>query len=241
MGRVEKLVVLVVLFAITAILVISMNTRSKVGTPEEASLVGLEERHERWSPTDDPGGESQAVEKEEPVAEAPSTSADAAGSEEAGSAVLLTSETEEPPPAPGPDPASTPLEPAIPADWDLVTLEGLGETQDPATLLYTCRAGETFEALATRFYGDADKAELLQRNNEGTRSLDSGRTIFVPVRDDAPAVRGTDYVVQDGDNLWGIAKKLYGKGSRWEEIYEANGTLLSTPDSLRAGMVLRIP
>ena len=30
------------------------------------------------------------------------------------------------------------------------------------------------------------------------------------------------YTVKNGDCLWNIAKKFYGKGSEWTKIYEAN-------------------
>jgi nucleoid-associated protein YgaU len=30
------------------------------------------------------------------------------------------------------------------------------------------------------------------------------------------------YTVASGDSLWAIAEKVYGDGSRWTDIYEAN-------------------
>lgn len=46
------------------------------------------------------------------------------------------------------------------------------------------------------------------------------------------------YVVQKGDTLWNLAKKLLGKGGRWTEIAALNnisGTMI------RDGQVLKIP
>jgi len=53
---------------------------------------------------------------------------------------------------------------------------------------------------------------------------------------------GGSYTVKDGDSLSGIAGKFYGDTSRWEEIYEANKSVIG-PDSskIEPGMVLRIP
>ena len=58
-------------------------------------------------------------------------------------------------------------------------------------------------------------------------------------------LKGTSdaYVVQRGDSLWSIAAKpeIYGKASRWRDIYDANRDLLKSPDRLKAGMTLKIP
>lgn len=37
---------------------------------------------------------------------------------------------------------------------------------------------------------------------------------------------GKSYVVKSGDTLWGIAKKFYGNGSKWGNIYSANKTTI---------------
>ncbi len=49
------------------------------------------------------------------------------------------------------------------------------------------------------------------------------------------------HTVVSGDTLWKIAKKYYGKGSRYPEIFEANRPMLSHPDKIYVGQVLRIP
>ncbi|MBE3576875.1 MAG: LysM peptidoglycan-binding domain-containing protein [Limnochordales bacterium] len=50
------------------------------------------------------------------------------------------------------------------------------------------------------------------------------------------------YTVNLGDNLWIIAKRTLGDGSRWMEIYNANKKLIGPdPDSLKPGMELVIP
>lgn len=48
----------------------------------------------------------------------------------------------------------------------------------------------------------------------------------------------TLYVVQSGDNLWGIAKKLLGAGGKWTQIAELNNL---TGTIIHAGDVLKIP
>lgn len=49
--------------------------------------------------------------------------------------------------------------------------------------------------------------------------------------------------VKKGDNLWKIATKAYGKGkgSKYTVIFEANRPMLTHPDKIYPGQVLRIP
>lgn len=47
--------------------------------------------------------------------------------------------------------------------------------------------------------------------------------------------------VKKGDNLWKIATKHYGNGSKYPEIFEANKPMLSDPDKIYPGQMLRIP
>ncbi len=49
------------------------------------------------------------------------------------------------------------------------------------------------------------------------------------------------HTVEKGDTLWGIAAKTLGNGARYEEIFEANKPMLSHPDKIYPGQVLRIP
>lgn len=51
----------------------------------------------------------------------------------------------------------------------------------------------------------------------------------------------TLYTVKEGDTLWKISDKLLGKGQRYMEIFEANKPMLSDPDKIYPGQVLRIP
>ena len=49
------------------------------------------------------------------------------------------------------------------------------------------------------------------------------------------------YVVKSGDTLSKIARETLGDAQRWEEIYEANKTVIDDPNLLQPGLVLKIP
>lgn len=49
------------------------------------------------------------------------------------------------------------------------------------------------------------------------------------------------HTVESGDTLSAIAKKTLGNANRYNEIFEANRPMLSHPDKIYPGQVLRIP
>ena len=49
------------------------------------------------------------------------------------------------------------------------------------------------------------------------------------------------YTVKSGDNLSKIAKEVYGDANQYQKIFEANQPMLSSPDKIYPGQVLRIP
>lgn len=64
----------------------------------------------------------------------------------------------------------------------------------------------------------------------------------VPTARPAPARPAADtYVVQPGDTLSRIARRVYNDSGRWKEIYDFNRGALSSPQSLRVGQTLMIP
>ena len=58
-----------------------------------------------------------------------------------------------------------------------------------------------------------------------------------------PAKEPKFHTVEKGDNLWKIAEAAYGKGKgpKYPVIFEANTPMLSHPDKIYPGQVLRIP
>ncbi|MCD1126713.1 peptidoglycan-binding protein LysM [Jinshanibacter sp. LJY008] len=56
-----------------------------------------------------------------------------------------------------------------------------------------------------------------------------------------PSEEGNFYTVQKGDTLGVIAKSQYGDANKYQKIFEANKPMLSHPDKIYPGQVLRIP
>jgi nucleoid-associated protein YgaU len=52
---------------------------------------------------------------------------------------------------------------------------------------------------------------------------------------------GRTYTVQSGDTLWKISQQMYGNGSKYMKIFEANTPMLENPDRIFPGQVLVIP
>jgi nucleoid-associated protein YgaU len=49
------------------------------------------------------------------------------------------------------------------------------------------------------------------------------------------------YTLRQGDTLWDVAKKFYGKGAMWKVIADANKDVLPRPEHPAIGVTIRIP
>ncbi len=71
---------------------------------------------------------------------------------------------------------------------------------------------------------------------------DAPRTSATPGGEATPEDWESDtYTVKSGDTLSGIAKSVYGDASKYMKIFEANKPMLSDPNKIYPGQVLRIP
>ncbi|EJC61899.1 MULTISPECIES: peptidoglycan-binding protein LysM [Alcaligenes] len=83
----------------------------------------------------------------------------------------------------------------------------------------------------------AEKIVLALGNTLGVAQVDNQLTVA------QPSIEATMYTVQKGDTLWKIAEVHYGTthGAKYTVIFEANKPMLSHPDKIYPGQVLRIP
>lgn len=264
MGKLEKVVVLSVLFVIAVILVVSLTVDDPLDK-DKVAIAGA------------PAPKVAAVDKPAPAVQPPAAAAPAARPETSGAAAapapsaLLSMNT---PAAQAETPVSTekvaPKTAALPAGALLKTTEGLSDSYLPDMKFYTWKAGDSLRSIAERYYGDATKLALLRRHNEGRVDVQAGEKILIPVFDlESPMTAAAEsttaaapatatnkgatpvqpvkaggprtHVVKEGESLWKIAKQELGSGARWKEIYESNRDVLATPDALHTGLRLRIP
>lgn len=60
-------------------------------------------------------------------------------------------------------------------------------------------------------------------------------------RETSTAPSTKTYTVKKGDTLWGIAKKYYGNGAKYTQIYNANKSKIKNPNLIYVGQVFTIP
>ena len=71
--------------------------------------------------------------------------------------------------------------------------------------------------------------------------LDANADMNALIAAATPAKEPKFHTVEKGDTLWAVSKKAYGDGSKYNIIFEANKPMLSHPDKIYPGQVLRIP
>lgn len=82
---------------------------------------------------------------------------------------------------------------------------------------------------------DREKIILALGNVEGVAVVEDNITVT------NPEPEAKFYTVQSGDSLSKIAKTQYGDPMKYNAIFEANKPMLTHPDKIYPGQVLRIP
>lgn len=82
---------------------------------------------------------------------------------------------------------------------------------------------------------DAEKIALAVGNVEGVTVVDNQLQVV------SPKPEAQYHTVEKGDWLSKIAQKYYGDANKYQVIFEANKPMLTHPDKIYPGQVLRIP
>lgn len=125
---------------------------------------------------------------------------------------------------------------------------------------YIAQPGDTLNKLAGRLLGantPANRAAIIALNpslQKDPNRIIEGATYTIPADAWSAALLATPsepkkelsaeikiYTVQQGDNLWKIAEKELGNGSRAEEIKQMNADVLGESDVVKVGMKLKMP
>jgi len=261
MGRLEKLVVVTVLFLVAVILGISLNSE-----PDEGSGPPAREGRNRARGTEEKNTEAAADPMTADARAKPAGALDSSVKPNPAS----QAPAQPAPERPAADPKSTAIAPVNPATVPgaqpakpaeaayLLTKEGLEPTTSEEFMLYTWKGGDTFKALAQKFYGSPLHVSRLRSANEGREEaqLAAGEKILVsvqPATTTGVAVKKTDataeatwegglYTVKSGDVLGTISKTVYGTSKHWKKIYDANKDVIGEDaNRLKVGAQLRIP
>lgn len=120
--------------------------------------------------------------------------------------------------------------------------------------IYRVQPGDTLWAIAQRTYGDPTRwPELFQANRGRLESAHLIRPDQMLVlgsvqqasrgsaRKTSASKGGSRYVVQPGDTLGKIARRHFGKASKWPVLYSLNQDRLANPHRLSIGQELRLP
>lgn len=83
---------------------------------------------------------------------------------------------------------------------------------------------------------EKEKILLALGNVHGISEVDDQITVTGPV-----AIEAKFVTVVKGDTLSAISKRVYGDANKYNKIFEANKPMLSHPDKIYPGQVLRIP
>lgn len=101
-----------------------------------------------------------------------------------------------------------------------------------------------------------EKAVLMAGNVKGVERVDATGISVIPSITDAQRARLAAaatapaqqeatatrlYVIEKGDTLYGIAKRFYGNGMKYPQLFEANREVIQDPDKIYPGQSIRIP
>lgn len=115
------------------------------------------------------------------------------------------------------------------------------EKENVDEVVYTVVYGDTLSGIAAK-YGTTYQKLAEYNGIANPNVINAGQKIKIPGANKAPdpvvEPEYRTYTVKDNDNLWNIAVKYLGKGTRYKEIMALNGL---TSDVIHAGMVLKIP
>ena len=119
---------------------------------------------------------------------------------------------------------------------------------------YEVRSGDSLSTICRQEYGTAALTAALAAHN-GISDPDTvwaGRRLSLPAAEvltgglAIPGDVGTPsrwgaYRIKEGDSLSEIARQFMGSADRWHQLYELNRHVISDPDDIHVGILLKVP
>ena len=119
---------------------------------------------------------------------------------------------------------------------------GTNDSSSPANkeyFNYTVVDGDNLWNIAQRFLGSGSKyPEIVSLNNLSSDIIYPGQILKIPASSSTNSSGYKTYTVVEGDNLWNIAQRFLGSGSRYPEIASLNNL---SSDIIYPGQILKIP
>jgi nucleoid-associated protein YgaU len=86
-----------------------------------------------------------------------------------------------------------------------------------------------------------DNAVLMVGNIKGVEKVVADDMRVPAPKEEEPEEKVEFYEIVSGDTLGGIAKKFYGKASKYTKIFEANRDIIEDPNKIYPGQKIKIP
>ena len=153
-------------------------------------------------------------------------------------------------------------------DPSLILMPTLEESSPPAIgatsnqagevsiTFHKVRPGESLSSICQQYYGDVLRVSELARFNDiaDPDMVRAGRKLRIPKADalagddrsnpaasSGGADRSRTYTIKRGDSLSVVAQRLLHSAGRWRQLYELNRNVISDPDTLQVGTVIKVP
>lgn len=116
------------------------------------------------------------------------------------------------------------------------------------TVSGNCASGEERDRIVSILEGMPNVSRVVNEINvsaPGPAETEAPAPAEAASEGDSPAgdesEGGRTYTVKPGDTLWKISQEMYGSGSKYMKIFEANTPMLENPDKIFPGQELKIP
>ncbi|WP_066804857.1 peptidoglycan-binding protein LysM [Moraxella oblonga] len=153
-----------------------------------------------------------------------------------GDKIFNRDKKDEAPATTAPTAPTTPAEPTAQEIANLLLARVQANAQiDSLKVNYNANTDTVVLSGVAKSQAEREKAILAAGNVQYVAQVEDNMTVAEP----EPESRF--YTVKSGDTLSKIAKEMYGNANEYNKIFEANRPLLSHPDKIYVGQVLRIP